>query len=170
MGIHPSKLNENSKVVKFLIKDRISNELDTDSSVEKMGTNVEVYEGNLVDGLHDGYGTLFSVDGTVYKGQFKAGLCHGLCSSCIYFDGDTYEGSFKDGKYDGHGKYSDVNGDVFEGNFSIGQKSGYGISTYSNGTSYAGNFKHGFESGYGLFTYADGSTYDGLFEDGKQTT
>ena len=53
-------------------------------------------------------------DGSVYEGQLRDGVPHGLGKQ-VYPNGSTYEGGWKAGLRDGFGKYVWPDGTIYEG-------------------------------------------------------
>ena len=53
----------------------------------------EVFEGNLVDNLKNGYGKMTWVDGSVYEGKYKDGAKNGFGKFTLT-SGDVYEGNW----------------------------------------------------------------------------
>jgi hypothetical protein len=107
-----------------------------------------VYEGTLVNGKYDGYGTYRSDNGETYEGEYKAGRRHGF-GTYRWPSGDYYEGRYDNGVESGKGKYvfaSDRR--VYEGNFVNGKFHGYGVMTWENGYRYEGEFINGERQGY----------------------
>ena len=73
------------------------------------------YEGEYVNGRHQGEGFMH------------------------YPDGSTYDGHWEDGDKSGIGIYTYANGDTYEGEWKDDQKHGKGIYTYkSSGTQFKG--------------------------------
>ncbi len=82
------------------------------------------YEGNK-----DGYGTLYSPDGYIYKGDFKNNKREGQ-GKLIYPDGYVYSGGFKNNKKEGKGKLVYPNGNgSYIGEFQNNMFNGAGIET-----------------------------------------
>lgn len=101
------------------------------------------YNGDIKNGLRDGYGTLIYEGGDKYVGNFKKNLFNG--KGIFYFTGGSkYEGGFKNGLFDG-----------------------YRVFTYSDGSKYEGEFKNDLYNGNGTFTDEDGNVTKGIFQDGE---
>ena len=82
------------------------------------------YEGNK-----EGYGTLYSPDGYIYKGDFKNNKREGQ-GKLIYPDGYVYSGGFKNNKKEGKGKLVYPNGNgSYVGEFQNNMFNGAGIET-----------------------------------------
>jgi len=93
--------------------------------------------------VRNGHGRHVWPDGSVYEGDFRAGVPHGG-GHYQRADGVEYRGSFTDGTFDGEGEL-----------------------TWPGGRAYTGAFVDGSITGEGRFEYADGSRYRGALEDGQ---
>lgn len=125
------------------------------------------YNGNCVNGLADGNGT---VSGTAidnqrysYKGQFKKGYIEGQGFS-VYL-GHIYSGNFRKGKLDGSCQMIFAEGSTYTGNCSMNRPHGYGDLKLKTGSieMYVGNFVQGKKSGKGKTVFRDGSYYEGEY-------
>ncbi|MBQ2135477.1 MAG: hypothetical protein II201_01170, partial [Clostridia bacterium] len=115
---------------------------------------------------YTGYVTDWVTENGVYEGDLKEGLFDGYgIHKCN--NGDVYEGNWKGGIMDGYGIHKCNNGDVYEGNWKGGIMDGYGIFKCNNGDVYEGNWKGGIMDGYGIYTYSNGSVCEGNWEKGK---
>lgn len=143
-----------------------------------------VYEGDLVDGVRDGQGTL-TWDGYRYEGRFRAGLMHGdgvlaTPTGAVYRgqfrnglrhgrgtlrlrSGDTYSGDFEFDVIAGDGRFEWANGDTYEGDFAAGEPHGQGVYQYADGRVYRGAVKRGVRHGLGELTWDNGNRYTGFF-------
>jgi antitoxin component YwqK of YwqJK toxin-antitoxin module len=72
------------------------------------------YEGDFVNNLKEGKGTLVWKNGDKYIGEFKNNLCHGK-GKYIWPGGTIYEGDWVNNYRDGKGKTIYANGDIKEG-------------------------------------------------------
>ena len=95
----------------------------------------------IVDGKFDGKGTYTFKSGSVYEGEYKAGIREGK-GKFTYASGDVYEGDFVNGLPEGNGVYRFANGDVFEGEFKAGKRNGKGVYTFASGTKQTGVFEN----------------------------
>ena len=66
------------------------------------GSNGDVYEGQYVDGLIEGFGVYRWASGSKYEGNCKAGKRHGQ-GVWTGSNGNVYEGQYVDGFYEGFG-------------------------------------------------------------------
>ena len=94
------------------------------SSIGRKGTlmldhNKIKYEGHLVHGKMNGYGTLVFDNGDTYTGHFKNGIFTGQ-GTFTSQRGWTYEGNFVNGQPDGKGKLTTEGKVVYEGQFRQG--------------------------------------------------
>ena len=97
------------------------------------------YEGDIVDGVAQGNGVLYSADGKV-----------------------VYTGSFANDKFDGQGVLTTDKG-VYTGAFSAGKKSGQGTMVYADGLTFEGTWERDNRADGKLQLSADGEYYQGKF-------
>ena len=76
-----------------------------------------------------------------YVGEIVNGLSEGR-GICYFINGDRYEGEWKNNKKEGKGIYYFNNGDRYEGEYKNGNKEGKGIYYFNNGNKYEGNYKN----------------------------
>jgi len=113
------------------------------------------YEGRLVDGIPNGYGTIIYTKkkrkGYIkrYMGYVTNNKLSGKATA-YYSDGGRYEGNFRDNKRSGYGVYRWSNGNVYKGNWKNGKKHGNGTSIWKSGGKYRGKYRNGLENGYGV--------------------
>jgi len=127
------------------------------------------YDGELThDGKADGQGIYQYADGTVYKGEWKAGKRDGQGIAERQKDGYTYVGEWKDGKRDGQGDchYMGAN---YIGDWDEDKKDGRGTCLFRDGDQYTGEWKEGLQHGIGLYSYATGSAEVGNYIAHKDT-
>lgn len=133
-----------------------------------------IYSGQLTNGKPDGYGTAVftdeSFDGNVYKGDWVDGLMEGY--GVWTEDGGYYSGEFKKGMMNGEATmvfpkrdepYKSYVGEV-ENDF----YHGHGILTFTSGDKYIGDWKLNSMHGSGTYTNADGSKYVGEWKDDER--
>jgi hypothetical protein len=132
----------------------------TDSEEEE---DEEIYDGQTLNGMKHGSGTLTYSNGTVYKGDFVKDKKHGYG---IYTDakGLIYEGEFHDNGPHGKGKLTYPNGNIYIGDFRNSWISGTGILKCTDGDFYQGEFQMG-KFVYGQLTRGNGEIYTGKFND-----
>lgn len=125
------------------------------------------YNGNCVNGLADGNGTVSgtSIDNQPYsyKGHFKKGYIEGQGFSMHL--GHIYSGNFKKGKLEGSCRMIFAEGSTYTGNCSMNRPHGYGDLKLKTGSieMYVGNFAQGKKSGKGKTVFRDGSYYEGEY-------
>lgn len=154
------------------------------------------YEGEFMDGIPNGKGTMYdSDDFACYEGQLLDAVPHGN-GRAMFYDGRIFDGCWANGKADGAGRYLLTDGKVYEGNWNAnilyvedgfvsitgdvyrggmldGVPHGPGTLTISvNRERYDGGFLHGKYSGYGkyiCYRYDNtvDYTYEGYFKDGR---
>jgi hypothetical protein len=114
------------------------------------------YVGHFKEGDYDGYGTIYSKDGSKYEGDWRVGLRHGY--GIMHLPKDRYEGGFKDGMYDGYGVFYCENGDVYDGMWKNNTLNGNAVITSKNGWIFEGGFEDGKKSNKGCWNFYDGKT------------
>ena len=159
------------------------------SSIKKMAdvfnlesVNDEGYEGDLVNGLPNGYGRRFrhrkfSCDGTeisyctLYEGMWKDGYFHGIGIFTSFDSEDQskvesrYEGNFVMGKRDGYGILFTFTDGTLRGEFKDGFIIGYAEMEYLNGDIYQGGWDMECRQGIGKMIYSDGTILNSEWED-----
>ena len=103
------------------------------------------YEGDILNGVPNGQGTLTHPNGVKYVGEFKKGKKDGL-GIITSPSGYKFSGVWKDDKAHGlmNVTYAGTHrGHKFEGEFRNGEKHGQGTHTYPNGGKYVGEWKNG---------------------------
>ena len=128
--------------------------------------NGDKYEGEMLFGKKDGFGTFTWANGDYYTGEWKANQKHGT-GTLVRTNGDSYSGDWNFDEKNGVGTVTLVNGDRYVGDIVKAKYSGIGTYTWANGDEYKGVWLHGERTGDGLMTYANGSQYAGEFEDGQ---
>ena len=126
------------------------------------------YEGNFVDGVRSGDGSLYEAGVLVYEGQFSGGLANGMGTA--YEDGvKCYQGAFVDGLYEGAGTAYYPDGTRrYVGSFAQGLYEGEGTEYSEDGKMhYKGSFAAGQYDGSGTIYLEDGSTIQAEFTAGE---
>ena len=133
-----------------------------------------LYKGEVVNGLRNGYGTLtYAKTQDVYQGDFENDVPHGTGKYVRAGGGrdGTFEGLWVDGEVQqvkkGRAKIKEENGDIYEGGFHHWKRHGKGVLKTANGEVYKGQFVDGLPNGQGAIRYKNGETYEGHFKDGK---
>ena len=125
------------------------------------------YEGELSNGIPNGYGNLTSDNGFKYVGQWVNGKMNGYGKATS--PEGVYEGGFKDNNFHGEGALKSIDGWNYVGGFKDNLEHGRGIYTWPNGNKYIGQLLNGKITGQGTIYYASGDRYSGDFLDGKRT-
>jgi len=144
---------------------------------KKKYSNLDVYEGEFLDGMKHGKGQLNVYCGDSYQGEFEYNAFHGggLYQWTPYTDMETgqfyagkrYDGDWKNGKMHGKGILILGQGDVYSGEFDRGQYHGFGTLKCGNGDSYVGFWERGREGGQMTrFIAATGDEYKGNMRQG----
>ena len=128
-----------------------------------------VDSGQLKDGLLHGEGTAYSYkeDGSIdyiYRGNFKNGLCHGICS-LIHSGGSSFKGEFINGERKGIGELR-FSYSILSGYFDINGIQGNGKYTdLLRAYEWEGPFINGKREGQGVVTFLDdGGRFSATFE------
>merc|ERR1712142_176735 len=127
--------------------------------------NRDKYDGNMVFGVMQGYGTLFWKDGSHYSGQFVNNSKSGE-GTLFYSNGDIFTGQWTDEAKSGQGKYMFSKGGNYSGGFSSGAFDGDGEFNIHHPNDDWEYFKGQYESGYrktGSYQLSTGDQYDGAF-------
>ena len=131
----------------------------------------EIYTGEVVNGLPDGSGIFYGLDGYKYEGNWKNGKQHGFGKQSFAHNDEyerlSYEGFFEIGVRSGNGTLKWEGGEKYEGAENV--RSGFGIDYYSYGTKYIGNWENDKEHGDGILYASDGTViFDGKWKNGNQ--
>ena len=97
------------------------------------------YEGEFLEGIPNGQGSIYYKDVRTYVGSLKNGFPHGV-GKMTYFDGTSYEGTFKNGYPQGSGVFQLPNGSKLEVVFKDGvaRRGSIKIEFRKNGSLYFG--------------------------------
>lgn len=136
------------------------------------------YEGEWVDGVAEGQGTIKWDNGDHYEGEWKDGMRNGQGTyTSVDGDGFVYEGEFKNNERSGSGTmtWETEDGEIgtYEGEFKNNELSGNGVVTWTKDgevtCSYEGEFADDWINGYGIYTWNGQGfqTYEGEVENGK---
>lgn len=121
------------------------------------------YEGELVNGVRHGTGTMYYANGDIYKGKWHNGVVHGFGEFYHAKSGARYVGEFSNSKFSGHGKMTYANGNVYDGHFLNGKREGDGTLSCSDGRRFEGNWLNDQMIGYGTCYFPDGRVYRGMY-------
>ena len=125
------------------------------------------YEGEYIDGVPNGRGTLMIPNYAIYVGEFKDGKPNGQ-GRITSKDGHSYVGEFKDGVPDGKGVSKLPDGTLYVGQAKNGKFYHTGTKTLSDGSKYQGDLEENKMHGHGIVALSDGRRFDGEFRDGQQ--
>ena len=120
--------------------------------------NGDKYEGEFVDDIMEGKGTLQYKNGTRYIGEFLHGVKHGIGKE-IYFEGGYFDGKFKEGKKDGEGTFVDDKGRQFKGIYREGKENGHGKFIDESGNILEGTWLNGMKQGEFIFKDCNGNSF-----------
>ena len=147
--------------------------LKGDIPYEKREYDNGIYEGEIIDGIREGYGKFFYNDGHIYIGFWKNDIPNGKGN--LYLNKKLiYEGDFINEQFEGEGKLMLKNDEYYIGSFSKGEINGKGEYFHKNGEKSVGQFINGDLYGYGITYYKNGNKkYEGEFikgiKEGKGT-
>lgn len=134
---------------------------------ETAAENGEHYDGDLVNGVRHGRGTMRYANGNVYSGQWKNGLKCGMGQFYFASTGDVYIGEFSNDRLNGYGHMKYHTGQVFEGYYSNGVRDGSGTLLCPDGKRFEGTWVGDKLNGMAIVWYADGSFYRAMYANGK---
>ena len=132
-----------------------------------------VYEGDFVEGVKEGNGSLIYPDGTKYWGDFTKGEIEGE-GEFIWNNGYYYKGGIKNGIFNGKGVLKAPNGSRYNGDFLNGVYHGKGKFLWGDPSynpkdqnsfqeSYVGEYSHGKKEGKGQYQLKNGDIFEGEF-------
>ena len=114
----------------------------TPKTIQEIEVKDGKYIGECVNGVAEGRGTCYFINGDRYEGNMKNNIKEG--KGIYYFiDGNRYEGDFRNNLKDGKGIFYFKAGDIFEGDFKDDYREGKGIYYYSNGIREMGDYHKG---------------------------
>lgn len=130
--------------------------------------NFDTYEGHWLNGEMSGFGIyrfynvkLDKLKGS-YEGEFAHSKFNGL-GKMIYPDSSVFYGRWKDGKKDGQGQYTTSTGASIVGRWEEDILK-EGLYIYPDGTRYFGSFKDSKFNGFGILILSDGTVQQGIWE------
>ncbi len=124
------------------------------------------FEGTLIDGRKQGYGTHIWADGQKYSGVWKDDIQDGR-GTFTFANGDVYEGDFVQGERTGQGTLKQAAGGMYAGQWTRGSRDGRGVAEWVNGQRYDGSWRNNQKHGLGLMRFADGGSYDGDWKEDR---
>lgn len=123
------------------------------------------YEGDWIEGVQTGKGTMFWNSGDRYEGQFENGEMSGY-GTYYFSDGTKHVGWFKDGLRNGTGVFYSSTGRM-EGTW-VNDKPNGKFSIYGNrGGKRTGEYVNGKEEGEWIETYDNGEQMKATYSNGK---
>ncbi len=139
-----------------------------------------IYQGEVENGMANGYGLIKFFNGDIYIGEMKNNHMTGIGakSTASYIT----LGNFESGKRQGHcctvekrkiitgiyGYYGIFIPEYYIGNYSNDVKSGYGTYLYRNDDAYDGNFQNNLPNGKGAYSHhSNAPDGDGYFAEGN---
>ncbi len=124
-----------------------------------------MYEGDIVNNLPHGQGTITYTMGDIYKGSWMNGKREGYGRTDYNNDDDLYyyEGNYQNDQRNGHGIMVWKDGKRYEGDWKDGAIHGQGIWLMTGGYRYEGSFENNEMSGWGVLVWKDGRRYQGYF-------
>lgn len=133
--------------------------------------NGDMYVGEFVDNMAEGYGKFMSHDGNLhYEGFFEKNLPHGKGIK-VTNGKERYEGDFTNGKKDDvKGKQNQEGVYQYEGGFKNDTYNGEGNYLYQDGTgrNYTGSFENGQFNGQGTYLFENCDVYEGQYVEGRK--
>jgi hypothetical protein len=125
------------------------------------------YEGEIENGVPNGYGSFTSPIRDKYIGEFKDGVINGQ-GTYIWSNGGKYVGEWMDGKINGYGTQTLPDGSKYVGEFKNWEYHGHGTRTLRDGGYFRGEWKYG-----GLWNgtgYHKGGKFDFRMVNGEPRT
>jgi len=148
---------------------------------------ISTYEGHFRDSKWDGFGKLKTKKGDIYEGEWLNGVLNGK-GTLIKSDGTVEIGMFANGRLiekdkrvvpqneclegdcnNGTGKSRGYKGHVYEGTFAKGALTGYGTITYPSGDKYEGQCNKSVPNGQGSMYRRNGRVETGVWDMGYPT-
>ncbi len=126
-----------------------------------------IYEGQFSNGLRDGFGTVYWVNGDKYVGSLNNDKISGN-GRLTHAGLGSYDGSFLDGLRHGTGTFVWNNGDKYSGSWKNDKMDGVGLYTFKNGDRYEGAWLDNQMHGAGIYYFANSKVFKGIWDNGKQ--
>ena len=128
-------------------------------------TNGDKYEGEILEGLREGFGTYLYQTGDKYIGYWHENEKHGT-GTFYARDGNLYVGQWRNNQKDGVGTYYFKTGEKYVGEFKFGKKEGRGYWLSNDGNRYVGYFLDNKKNGSGIIYLANGKKCRELWKNG----
>jgi hypothetical protein len=129
-------------------------------------SNGEKYNGEVLDGTRNGFGTYYYQNGERYEGNWVKNAKHGR-GTFFYKNGAVYEGFWNDNKREGVGTYYNHTGDRYYGEWKDNKKHGKGMLQLENGNKFIGQFRNNKKQGIGELIRKDGYVIYEEWKDGQ---
>ncbi|XP_015249087.1 PREDICTED: radial spoke head 10 homolog B-like [Cyprinodon variegatus] len=129
------------------------------------------YEGDLVNNVPTGHGTLAWRDGSTYTGEVLRGIRHGLGTYQCAKEGVSYTGQWHHGKRHGKGTvfYNKDRTSWYKGDWVMNRIEGWGQRRYPSGNTYTGEWRNNLKHGEGRMIWITlGQEYAGNWQNGVQ--
>jgi hypothetical protein len=132
-------------------------------------TNRDYYDGDFIDSVRHGQGTLITAAGVKYEGEFRNNVYNGYGilswppfeENGVKYVGRRFEGDFKDGQRHGKGIFMVGNGDYYSGMFEKNLYHGAGTLVSCELGKFEGDWSCGKPSGRMRIEYHNGNVYEG---------
>ncbi len=125
------------------------------------------YEGELVNGVKHGRGTMYYKTGNIYKGEWRNGVKHGMGEFIFKETGDSYVGEFINDKIGGYGRMVFGTGEIYEGHYLNGVRDGRGTLICPDGRRFEGDWIGDKLNGMCTLWYSDGRVLQGTYVNSK---
>jgi len=129
---------------------------------------LEVYKGNFKDGKRNGQGICKynTPEEKTYDGEWVNDMLSGK-GTMIWANGDRYEGEWAADLRNGKGIQYWSNGTIYDGEWKFGVLTGKGTIIWANGDRYEGDFVNSKRQGEGKYTYSNGAIREGEWRNGE---
>jgi hypothetical protein len=135
------------------------------------------YEGDWIDGMKHGNGTMIYPSGNVFTGEWQYNLKHGRGEMLWSDRNESFDGEWKHGRPNGSGvhiwkvdavKYHQFPMfNLYRGDFKDGKRHGTGTFYYASGARYIGEWSDNKKHGQGTYLAENGQCYSGEFNSDK---
>lgn len=130
------------------------------------------YDGDWINGIREGSGTMVWRNGGKYVGKWKSGVRNGY-GTHYYANGEIYEGNWLADKQHGKGKitfaYNDsANRKYYDGEWVSNIRQGIGTMMWNDGEWYKGGWRNGKMHGNGELHFSNGNKFVGIYNDNKR--
>jgi hypothetical protein len=126
------------------------------------------YEGEVLNGLRHGHGTMEFRNGNTYTGEWVNDQFHGT-GEYLWADGRVYKGQFKKDRIQGKGVAYWVDGRTYDGEWVADHGDGRGIFTLGDNRVFEGVFRRDFPI-IGQMIESTGDTYLANFDGSTQAS